>query len=79
LVTAEGINFIVPLTTFFDSNIFTECLTINFWVQIASTGNVFVIGFKTGILKLVAVPLADITEEQPSKLIEIQVKYNHFQ
>lgn len=45
-------------------------------MQIASSGDVFVIGFQTGILKIVTVPLKKIIEEKTqniTKLVEIQV------
>lgn len=47
-------------------------------MQVASSGNIFAVGFKTGILKIIAVPFKEIIGEKLISLIEIQVKNNFF-
>lgn len=42
----------------------------------ASSGNIFAVGFKTGILKIVAIPFKEIIGEKLISLIEIQVNNN---
>ncbi|XP_022179157.1 uncharacterized protein LOC111039821 isoform X2 [Myzus persicae] len=57
-------------------------ITSSIWLplKIASSGDVFVIGFQTGILKIVTVPLKKIIEEKTqniTKLVEIQSSKPH--
>ncbi|XP_025191573.1 uncharacterized protein LOC112591851 [Melanaphis sacchari] len=61
---------------------FKTPITSSIWLplEIASSGDIFVIGFQTGILKIVAVPLKKCIEEKilnPTELVEVQSSKPH--
>lgn len=43
------------------------------FIQIDSTKHIFIVGFQTGILKMVVVPLKELAEGKILNLTEIQV------